>query len=119
MSESIQKGQDFRTSQRFPVHLNVKVGHESGADHEECGTTGNMSAAGVYLVMEHSMPIGSTVDFEVIVPKDAVAADHDVHLACRGRVVRTEEMTEPHKTGVACVIDSYEIVRAADSAQED
>ena len=119
MSESTQKGQDFRTSQRFPVHLNVKVGHDGGSEHLELGTTGNMSAAGVYLVMEHSMEVGSTVDFEVIVPKDAVAADHDVHLACRGRVVRNEEMEDKHKTGVACVIESYEIVRPAGSAQED
>jgi len=107
-----------RTGKRFPVHLSVKVAHADKQHTEEIGTTGNMSAAGVYLLMDRGLEVGSNMEFEITVPGEIIGARTDVRLHCTGRVVRNEVRAEEHKTGVACVIESYEFVRESESRKE-
>lgn len=108
-----------RTSQRFPVHLRVKVAGESKQQPEEVATTGNMSAAGVYLLMERGLEVGSSMEFDVTIPAAVIGSQSDVRLHCSGRVVRNEAIPEEHKTGVACVIEAYEFVREAAKREGD
>jgi len=57
---------------------------------------------------------GAVVEFDMILPAAAIGTSEDVHVQCRGRVVRVEQPTgSDSRNGVACVIDKYEFVRKA------
>jgi hypothetical protein len=52
------------------------------------------------------------VEFDMILPAEVIGAREDVHVQCRGRVVRVENLEgDDPGNGVACVIDKYEFVR--------
>lgn len=103
--------EDVRTSKRFPVHLPVRVdGNNAKTADAQVGSTDNISAAGCYLVVDHEYEVGSTMSFEITIPAETIGAAKDMHVRCTGRVMRNEAVG-PDKTGVACVLDSYEFVR--------
>jgi hypothetical protein len=57
---------------------------------------------------------GAVVEFDMTLPAAAIGAAEDVHIQCRGRVMRIEQPTAGDaRNGVACVIDKYEFVRKA------
>jgi hypothetical protein len=102
---------EARTGKRFPLHLPIKL-HNEGESGDAKGTTGNLSAAGVYIRADASMEIGSPVEFEITLPPDVTGGQENVVIQCKGRVVRSDPSgNSPDGKGVACVIDSYEFVR--------
>ena len=105
---------DARTSKRFPVQLPLKV---LGGTNVPVGTTANISAAGVYLWIEGGLEVGSSIDFEVTIPRETIGGDDDAHLHCHGRVLRCDAEQESD-TGVACVIERYEFLRTAEAGGE-
>jgi hypothetical protein len=106
---------DIRTSRRFPVHLPLKV---LGNQNQPIGSTENISAAGVYLWVDSPLDIGESIQFEMTIPRDSIAAGNDVRLQCTGRVVRCDPGQEGGRTGVACVIEGYEFLRTAETGGE-
>jgi len=102
---------DTRTSRRFPVHLPLKV---LGNQNIPTGTTANISAAGVYLLVDGGLEIGSSIEFEITIPGASIGSGTDVPVHCQGRVVRCDKDQESGHTGVACVIEQYEFVRTAE-----
>lgn len=110
---------EFRTGKRFPLQLPIRVeGLEPGSVHS--GETQNLSASGAYLSLDADLQVGSDVDFEMTIPAAAIGAATDVVVRCRGRVVRsgseTPEGDALNKTGVACVIDTYEFIRSKEDS---
>jgi len=103
---------DIRTSRRFPVHLPLKVFGEKESSE---GLRENISAAGVYLMIDGGMDVGASVEFEITVPGATVGADNDVRLLCKGRVVRCDQNAQPGRSGIACVIDTYDIQREGEA----
>jgi hypothetical protein len=106
---------EARTGKRFPLELPIKIHKDNErASSDAKGTTGNLSAAGVYIRADASLEIGSPVEFEITLPPDVTGGQENVVIQCKGRVVRTDPTgaSEDGK-GVACVIDSYEFVRNA------
>ncbi len=102
---------DSRTGKRFPLELPISI-HEADSSDEVRATTGNVSSAGVYLRANAQWKIGSKVEFEITLPAEATAAQNDVRVRCRGRVIRVDKaQSEAGRCGVACVIDKYEFVR--------
>ncbi len=102
---------EARTGKRFPLELPIKI-HKEGASGDSTGTTGDLSAAGVYIRADAALEVGSPVEFEITLPPDVTGGQENVTIQCKGRVVRTDPSgTSPDGKGVACVIDSYEFVR--------
>jgi len=105
---------EARTGKRFPLELPIKI-HRADTSADTSGTTGNLSAAGVYIKADAALEVGSNVEFEIALPPEMTGADENVVIQCRGRVVRTDEPpsgSQPTEArGVACVIDSYDFVR--------
>ena len=111
---------DARTGKRFPVELPIRI-HVSDSEEEQAGTTANVSASGIYIKAgtpaahgSDARPLrcGAVVEFDLTLPADAIGAPQDVHIQCRGRVVRVEQPSGDNtRNGVACVIDKYEFVR--------
>ena len=102
---------EARTGKRFPLELPIKI-HNESASGEAKGTTGNLSAAGVYIRADAALEVGSPVEFEITLPPEMTGGPEPVTIQCKGRVVRSDPTGEGGEgRGVACVIDSYEFVR--------
>ena len=99
--------QDLQSAPRFPLHLSASVKTEGTAYSAE---TENISANGVLFAMDRDVPVGSMVDFTILLPADVVGARRDVQIDCRGRVVRSFE--DGGRRGVGVVIDEYHFERA-------
>ncbi len=98
---------EMQSAPRFPVHLAVSLKSQSGAYTAE---TQNISANGALFAMDNDVPVGSTVDFTIMLPGDVVGSIKDVQIDCRGRVVRSFE--DGGRRGVGVVIDEYHFDRA-------
>ena len=106
---------ETRTGRRFPVSLPIRL--EGGdAKSDPVGSTDNMSAAGVYLVLDRSLDPGTVIKFEMTIPADVIGAPQDMHVRCEGRVLRSDPKG-PQQNGVACVIDNYEFVRPVEDPE--
>jgi len=113
---------DARTGKRFPVKLPIRM-HIKDSPEEQTGTTANVSSAGVYITAEAPAKSqrkaayppwrqGANVEFDMVLPAAVIGARKDVHVQCRGRVVRVEKSKGGRSGGgLACVIDNYEFVR--------
>jgi hypothetical protein len=99
--------EDMQSAPRFPLHLAASVKSLGGNYSAE---TENISANGVLFAMEKDVPVGSMVDFTILLPAEVVGARRDVQIDCRGRVVRSFE--DRGRRGVGVVIDEYHFERA-------
>ena len=99
--------EDMQSAPRFPLHLSASVTSQGSAYSAE---TENISANGVLFAMDRDVPVGSMVDFTILLPADVVGARRDVQIDCRGRVVRSFE--DRGRRGVGVVIDEYHFERA-------
>jgi len=98
---------DLQSAPRFPLHLSASIKSEGSA---YSALTENISANGVLFAMERDVPVGSIVDFTLMLPADIVGARRDVQIDCRGRVVRSFE--DRGRRGVGVLIDEYHFERA-------
>src|SRR5258708_10331053 len=101
---------ESRTGTRFPLALAI---HGRGVDN---AATADISAAGVYIMAETDLAVGSPIEFDITLPGSFLGTREDVEVHCIGRVVRNEagaRNTSKGKTrhGVACVIDQYKFLR--------
>jgi hypothetical protein len=98
---------EMQSAPRFPLHLPVELKAQGDACPAE---TQNISANGVLFAMDRDVPVGSAVDFTIILPGAVVGAGCDVQIDCHGRVVRSFE--DRGRRGVGVVIDEYHFERA-------
>ena len=99
--------EDLQGAPRFPLHLSASVKSEGSA---YSALTQNISANGVLFAMERDVPVGSIVDFTILLPADVLGARQNVQIDCRGRVVRSFD--DRGRRGVGVVIDEYHFERA-------
>ena len=98
---------EMQSAPRFPLHLPVELQSQNGAYAAE---TQNISANGVLFAIDRDVPVGSIVDFTILLPGDVVGSRCNVQIDCHGRVVRSFE--DKGRRGVGVVIDEYHFERA-------
>lgn len=98
---------DLQSAPRFPLHLSASIKSDGSA---YSALTENISANGVLFAMERDVPVGSIVDFTLMLPGDVMGTRRDVQVDCRGRVVRSFE--DRGRRGVGVLIDEYHFERA-------
>ena len=99
--------EDMQSAPRFPLHLAASVKTQGSAYSAE---TENISANGVLFAMDNDVPVGSLVDFTILLPAEIVGLRRNVQIDCRGRVVRSFE--DQGRRAVGVVIDEYHFERA-------
>jgi hypothetical protein len=99
---------DLRNSIRLPLRFPVTV---RIANEQYRAETIDISAGGVLLLTDASMSVGSTVEFSIEMPSDALGTDHSVWVNCQGRVVRSLPASCTAGLQVAVVIDDYSLER--------
>jgi hypothetical protein len=98
--------EDMQSAPRFPLHLAASLKAQGSAYSAE---TENISANGVLFAMENDVPVGSSVDFTILLPAEIVGLRRNVQIDCRGRVVRSFE--DRGRRAVGVVIDEYHFER--------
>jgi hypothetical protein len=99
--------EDLQSAPRFPLHLAASVKTEGAS----CSAlTENISANGVLFAMDRDVPVGSMVDFTIVLPAEVLGTRQNVQVDCRGRVIRSFD--DRGRRGVGVVIDEYHFERA-------
>ena len=109
---------EARTGKRFPLRLPITI-RRPKSSRKHRGATTDVSAGGAYFSAAADFKVGSTIEFNITLPHEALGTRKDVELHCSGRVVRAEAAKAvPRKQakkkrwkGLACVIDQYRFVR--------
>lgn len=104
-------GVDRREARRFNMTLPIRVLSRDSDSPELKAFTRDVSYRGLYFLSEADFPLGSSIEFVIILPQQAIRSG-EVNIRCHGQVVRTEP-TQNGKTGVAAKIDRYEFLHAA------
>jgi hypothetical protein len=99
---------DLRNSIRLPLRFPVTA---RIANEQYRAEIIDISAGGVLLLTDAAMRVGSTVEFSVEIPSDALGTDHSVWVNCQGRVVRSSPASCTAGWQVAVVIDDYSLER--------
>ncbi len=101
-------GAELRKHRRFNLSLPVRVRVKTEAAESQLpGSTKDIGAAGVYLVMPQALEPGSELEFEITLPGE-VSGGRSIRLCCRGRVLRVNHQEAENKVGVAATIERYE-----------
>jgi len=103
---------DRRTLRRydlsFPARFRLQGNHQSLWAE---GKTRDISAQGVYLQAQESVPVGSHVEMYFALPEKFTRGTKVFIYAC-GHIVRLEEQDrEQERIGVVAVIDRYDFTR--------
>jgi len=72
--------------------------------------TRDVSYRGLYFLADSKLEVGTEIEFVITLPGQ-VTQSGDVHIRCRGQIVRVESTGE--RVGVAAKIDRYEFIPAA------
>ncbi|MGA9883419.1 MAG: PilZ domain-containing protein [Candidatus Acidiferrales bacterium] len=102
-----------RTARRYdlslPVNVRVPVSREPRPQN---GRTRDISTRGVYFTVQNDLTPGTEVDFTLTLPAE-ITRGGEVFVRAHGRVVRVDKrMDDNHETtGVAAVIERYDIIR--------
>lgn len=102
-----------RSARRYdlslPVNVRVPISREP---KPHSGRTRDISTRGVYFTMQHDLAPGTEVDFTLTLPAE-ITHGAEVFVRAHGRVVRVDKRVddEHESTGVAAVIERYDIIR--------
>jgi c-di-GMP-binding flagellar brake protein YcgR len=102
-----------RTARRYdlslPVIIRIPLQKDSAARN---GKTRDISTRGVYFLLDNDVSAGAELDLTMTLPAE-ITGGTEVFIRAIGKVVRVEKHTEEgqQRTGVAAVIERYEIVR--------
>ncbi len=102
-------GSEHRKHRRFALPLPVRV--KTGGSSEAQASARDVSARGVYIIMAEPCQVGSTLEFELVLPRE-LSGGSLVQVRCRGRVLRVERPDASGKIGVAATIEKYVFIRA-------
>jgi len=108
--------QERRKAQRFPLRLplEIKWQEPSGAARQPANIR-NISAAGIYFLLDRELQLQSKVEFFVRLHVKGVPSG-GVLLQCLGSIVRVERQDD--QVGVAARIDRYRFVRPTKVSQK-
>ncbi len=106
-----------RTARRYdlslPVNIRVPISREPKPHN---GRTRDISTRGVYFTVQNDLTPGTELDFTLTLPAE-ITRGTEVFVRAHGRVVRVDKRTDDghESTGVAAVIERYDIIRGEGS----
>ena len=109
--------QQRRRADRIPVSAPVVV-KTAGQPQEvlpDVAWVRNLSTSGVYLVFDHELEVGTTLDLVFSVPRE-IAGDERL-IRCRARIVRVEHREDT--VGVGAAVEEIKLLARRESEQPD
>jgi hypothetical protein len=102
------KDSERREARRFTMALPMRIFPREAVDSELRGQTRDVSYRGLYFLADaQKFAVGSEIEFIITLPEQ-VRQSGDVHIRCRGQIVRVEDVND--RTGIAAKIDRYEFL---------
>jgi PilZ domain len=97
----------------LPVNVRVPISREP---KPQSGRTRDISTRGVYFTVQNDLAPGAEVDFTLTLPAE-ITRGTEVFVRAHGRVVRVDKRSddEHDATGIAAVIERYDIIRGEGS----
>ena len=106
-----------RRALRFPLPLPLEVKwRENSGEIQKPATIRDISAHGVYFLIDRSLQPESKVELYLRLPGEGPAEGVLVH--CVGRIARVEPGADPNRVGVGVRIDRYRFLRSGDEQTE-
>jgi hypothetical protein len=103
-------GAERREARRYTMALPLRILSRSPNQPEVKAETRDVSYRGLYFYASTGMKVGSEIEFVLMLPKQ-ITLSSDVHIRCRGQVLRVEE--NGAQRGIAARIDRYEFLHMA------
>jgi hypothetical protein len=91
----------LRASVRFPLQLPVQL---HAGDTKVAATTVDVSSTGMLFTLDSVLQVGTELDWELVLPAEAMGTGSDIGVLCHGRVVWVQ--SEP-PIRMAVMIDQY------------
>lgn len=102
-----QTAQERRNTRRFTLTLPMALHAPSGRKPEVATQTKDVSARGVYFLLDSRLEEGDSFEFTLTLPPE-ITMTESIQVRCRARVLRVQ--SEDQKVGVAAVIEHYDFV---------
>lgn len=96
-----------RSTRRLALSLPLALRAAGGSKPEVATATRDVSARGVYFLLDSGLQEGASFDFTLTLPPE-VTLTESVRVRCRARVVRVE--SGANQVGVAAVIEHYDFL---------
>jgi len=93
-----------RAAQRFAMSVPVAVQCSDGT--QETALTHNVSAKGIFFLMNSRPREGSSIEFTVTLPPEVTLTD-PMRVNCKGHVVRVVDDENTKRFGVGATIEGY------------
>jgi len=102
-----QAAQERRNARRFSLSLPMALHAASGRKPEIATETRDVSARGVYFLLDYRLEEGTCFEFTLTLPPELTLTE-SIQVRCRARVLRVQ--AEDHRVGVAAIIEQYDFV---------
>ena len=102
-----QTAPERRNVRRIALNLPLALHAASGRKPEVMAESRDVSARGIYFLLDSSLEEGASFEFTLTLPPE-VTMTESVRVRCRARVLRVQN--EDGKVGVAAAIEHYDFV---------
>jgi hypothetical protein len=113
-----EPSEERRAMRRFDMRIPAAVKLQGQEPSDVLTETQNVSARGVFLYLDRTIPVGSHFEVTLTLPPHITLTD-SVRVRFHARVVRVEEPKPSARVGIAGVIEEYEFLRASDEVIGD
>ncbi len=98
-----------RFAMQLPVFVTVSAGDLAGSLKDHATVTRDVSASGVFFEMETPLPVNTEIEFTLTLPRE-ITHSQAIRVHCLGTVVRCESGETGGRSGVAAVIDEFDLL---------
>jgi PilZ domain len=84
----------------------------SGAEHESCGFTQDLSAQGTFFYTDFPLAVGEVIEVTLLMPSE-ITLGESMRVRCQGTVLRVMQPAVGPKLGVAVHFTGYEYLAEA------
>ena len=95
-----------RAAQRFAMSVPIAVQSPEGAFPQETALSHDVSAKGIFFLMNSRPREASSIEFTVTLPPEVTLTD-PMRVNCKGRVIRVVAEESSNRFGVGATIESY------------
>ena len=96
-----------RAAQRFAISVPVVVQSSEGSFPPETALCHDVSAKGIFFLMNTRPREGANIDFTVTLPPEVTLSEQPMRVNCKGHVIRVVDEESAKRFGVGATIEGY------------
>ena len=96
-----------RAAQRFTISVPVAVQSPEGSFPAQTALCHDVSAKGIFFLMNARPREGSNIEFTVTLPPEVTLTEQPMRVNCKGHVIRVVDEESAKRFGVGATIEGY------------